>query len=185
MNKGNKWKMKPGPAVKQFEMIRVRTKLHEFFTRRLSGGWIKRGVLAIDDEGDRHMIVDDGLSLFIDGTRIECKENPLPALAQILSERKLILLDWQMLSRNVMLSASEATNYIKESGMQVSATDGILFRYQDGNIMTGKEIVIELMEGEYLPETALLLFSSLDTQLIAPEGELVRAMRETKGALPG
>lgn len=178
----NKWK--PGPAAEEIRRKLKRMKLHEFFTTRLSGNFKRRGVLAIDDDGNRHMIVDDGLSLFIDGIRIECKETPLPILAKILSERKLILLDWQMLSRNVWLSTGEALNFIKESGLQIADKDGTVYRYQNNKIMRGKDIVKNLPECKYLPETSLLLFFSLDTQQIAPEGELGRAMRETKGALP-
>ena len=131
------------------------------------------------------MIVDDGMLLFIDGIRIECKENPLSALARILHEQQLVLLDWQMLTCNSMLSASEALLYIKETGLEVADGKGNLYRYQDGVIFKGKDIAGKIPEGEYLPESALLLFSSLDTQPVLPDGELGLAVRQTKGALPG
>ena len=179
----NKWK--PGPAAEKIKIMNERNKLHQLTIERLSGNFVRRGILSINNEGHRKLIIDTGQAMILDNINIEYNDsNPLSALAQILSERKLTLLDWQMLSRNVWLSTGEALNFIKESGLQIADKDGTVYRYQDNKIMRGKDIVENLQVCEYLPETSLLLFSSLETQQITPEDELGRAMRETKGALP-
>ena len=143
--------------------------IYDLIAKRLAGDWERSGVLAIDPDGNRHLIEDDGKSLKMEDIRIECRE-PLPALARILSDKKLIILDRQNLNRKVMLTATEALQYIRESGLQVAAIDGTLYRFQNGTIFKGKDTINILPEeGEYLPESVMLLFSSLDTQPIYGE----------------
>lgn len=180
-NKGNRWK-DTASVLKQ--MIESR-KIHERTVERLSGNWIKRGILTIDKGGRRHLIIDDGKALIMENIRLEYMIEPLSELARLLSEQQLILLDRQMMSRNVMLSASRALQYIKESGLQVASTDGTIYRYQNGLILQEKDTIGTILEGEYLTETALLLFSSLDTQPVQSDSEQCRAMKDTKEALPG
>lgn len=158
----NKIKYVPGPALKAATMKRENKEIHDLVTKRLAGTWANRGALAIDPDGVRYLIVDDGQCLKMGDIRIEGKE-PLSVLARILSEKELVLLDRQMSGCNVMLSATEALEYIKESGLKVSATDGTLYRYQNGTILTGKETIGTLTEGRYLPERVLLLFSTLES----------------------
>lgn len=158
----NKIKYVPGPALKAAALRRENKEIHDLITKRLAGTWANRGVLAIDPDGLRHLIVDDGQCIEIGDIRIEGKE-PLSALARILSEKELVLLDRQMSVCNVMLSTTAALDYIKESGLKVSATDGTLYRYQNGTILTGKETIGTLTEGRYLPERVLLLFSTLES----------------------
>ena len=91
MNKENQCRIKLGPAAEEIKWKIKRMNLHELTTLRLSGHWKRRGVLAVDEEGVRHLITDTGKALEMGQISLECQE-PLSALAQLLHRHKLVLL---------------------------------------------------------------------------------------------
>ena len=106
MNKENQCRIKPGPAAEQIKMKIKRMKLHELTTLRLSGHWMRRGVLAVDEEGVRHLITDTGKALEMGQISLECQE-PLSALAQLVYGHKLVLLDTLLFEQDIVLSRTE------------------------------------------------------------------------------
>ena len=169
MNKENKYRVKPGPAAEEIKWKIKRMKLHELTTLRLSGQWERRGVLAVDEEGVRHLITDTGKALEIGAISLECQE-PLSALAQLVHRHKLVLLDNLLFERDIVLSRTEAVRFMKVRGLRVADSDGNLYRWQDGKILAGSRVT-ELPDGVFMPETALLYFKSLDTQPMPERGQ--------------
>ena len=163
----NKWK--PGPAVEEIKWKIKRMNLHELTTLRLSGHWKRRGVLAVDEEGVRHLITDTGKALEMGQISLECQE-PLSALAQLVHRQKLVLLDTLLFEQDIVLSRTEAVRFMKVTGLRVADTEGQLYRWQDGKILSGSKVT-ELPDGVFMPETALLYFKSFDTQPIAEHGQ--------------
>ena len=163
----NKWK--PGPAAEQIKWNIKRMKLHELTTLRLSGQWKRRGVLAVDEEGVRHLITDTGKALEMGAISLECQE-PLSALAQLVYGHKLVLLDTLLFEQDIVLSRTEAVRFMKVTGLRVADTDGHLYRWQDGKILAGSRVT-ELPDGVFMPETALLYFKSLDIQPMPERGQ--------------
>lgn len=169
MNKENQCRIKLGPAAEEIKWKIKRMKLHELTTLRLSGQWKRRGVLAVDEEGVRHLITDTGKALEMGAISLECQE-PLSALAQLVHGHKLVLLDTLLFEQDIVLSRTEAVRFMKVTGLRVADTDGHLYRWQDGKILAGSRVT-ELPDGVFMPETALLYFKSLDTQPMPERGQ--------------
>ena len=168
MDKENQCRMKPGPAAAEIKWKIKRMKLHELTTLRLSGHWMRRGVLAVDEEGGRHLITDTGKALEMGQISLECQE-PLSALAQLVHGHKLVLLDTLLLEQDIVLSRTEAVRFMKDTGLRVADTEGQLYRWRDGKILADSWVT-ELQDGVFMPETALLYFKNLDTQPIPERG---------------
>ena len=169
MNKENKYRVKPGPATEEIKWKIKRMQLHELTTLRLSGHWKRRGVVAVDEEGVRHLITDMGKTLEMGPVSLECQE-PLSALAQLVHGHKLILLDTLLFEQDIVLSRTEAVRFMKVTGLRVADIKGQLYRWQDGKILAGSSVT-ELPDGGFMPETALLYFKNLDTQTIPERGQ--------------
>lgn len=162
----NKWKL--GPAAEEIKWKIKRMNLHELTTLRLSGHWKRRGVLAVDEEGVRHLITDTGKALEMGQISLECQE-PLSALAQLVHRHKLVLLDNLLFEQDIVLSRTEAVRFMKVRGLRVADSDGNLYRWQDGKILVGSRVT-ELPDGVFMPETALLYFKNFDTEPMPERG---------------
>lgn len=156
----NKNKYVPGPAVKELELKIKKRKLHEYFSSRLSGNWIRRSVLAIDEVGNKHLITDTGEALLMGDVSIQCQE-PLAALARIVHDHKLVLLDMELHELDIALSKTEAEDFMRNTGLYVADTKGQIYRCRSDN-------VTELPHEEvFIPETALLYFIKLESRPIS------------------
>lgn len=162
----NKNKYVPGPAVKELELKIKKRKLHEYFSSRLFGNWIRRSVLAIDEAGNKHLITDTGEALLMGDVSIQCQE-PLAALARIIHDHKLVLLDIELQERKIALSKKDAEGFMKDTGLCVADTKGRIYRCRNLEIFTGDKVTELPHEEVFVPETDLLYFKNLESHPIS------------------
>lgn len=162
----NKNKYVPGPAVKELELKIKKRKLHEYFSSRLSGNWIRRSVLAIDEVGNKHLITDTGEALLMGDVSIQCQE-PLAALARIVHDHKLVLLNMELHELDIALPKTEAEDFMRNTGLYVADTKGQIYRCRNREILTGDKVTELPHEEVFIPETALLYFIKLESRPIS------------------
>lgn len=150
-----------------------RIRLHELYLSRLSGNFKTKAIIVLDKQERMNLLIDDGHTLALNNFKVRTDEHLLSTLAFFIRDFKLKLMDNELIEKNIKLSSTEAEQYIKESGMRVADSKGMVYRFDGQNIVTGEKAIPVLPESEeFIVEHSLLLFSTIDVKTIKDKDEL-------------
>ena len=145
-------------------------KLHKLAIRRAAGIETNRAILAIDKNKRKYIIKDNGGELEMPyhslNLKIKCDE-PLGVLAFLLSTFHLRLLDHEDKEYNPFLSKSAAIEMMEKKRFCVADRDGHIYNLQKGlGYMVNGELIPDLPESEFIPESVLLRFQHVEQEEI-------------------
>ena len=150
-----------------------RIRLHELYLSRLSGNFKTKGIIVLDSQERMNLLIDDGHTLALNNFKVRADDKLLSTLAFFIKNFRLKLMDNELIAKDIKLSSTEAEQYLKESGMCVADSKGMVYRFNGQNIVTGEKVIPVLPESEeFLAEHTLLLFSTLDVKTFKDKDEL-------------
>lgn len=145
-------------------------KLHKLALRRAAGIKMDRAILAIDKNKTKYIIKDNGVELEMPHgdlkLKIKCDE-PLGGLAILLSTFHLRLLDHEGKEYNPFISKSAAIEMMEKRRFCVADRDGHIYHLQKSlGYMVNGELIPDLPESEFIPESVLLSFQHVEQEEI-------------------
>jgi hypothetical protein len=145
-------------------------KLHKLAIRRAAGIETNRAIFAIDKNKRKYIIKDNGEELEMPyrslNLKIKCDE-PLGVLAFLLSTFHLRLLDHEGKEYNPFLSKSAAIEMMEKKRFCVADRDGHIYHFQKGlGYIVKGELIPDLPESEFIPESVLLRFQQVEQEEI-------------------